>query len=510
MLWITFPVDLTRVVDNEPGTLTMESLQALCETHHVDLAHARHVAQAAARLFADTQALHAQPPRAAALLEAGVLLHNVGLHQDEEHHHETGRDIVMAANLKGYSHAERAVIACLVFFHRREIDPAVEPLYNALDEGARRQVLVLSGLLRIADGLDQSLSQSTVIDDIDAAPDGLRLRASGPHSHADAARALQKADVWAGLFGPLRVTGRVTQPGISPDMPLAEAGRRIMRYHFDQVRGGWLFDTNFDSVPAKRVKSLRIVVRRLRVDLSQFHDYYKKKALKPVERGLKQLAVLSGPVREMDMLIDSLQIYRDGCDEDAHAAVQPLLDLWKKQRAAAREALFEHLRAPAYAEWQDATRAFLDAPRGVVDRRPAIGEPSLVRHALDALFWQHLATVRAYDVMPDKPKLDDLHALRGAIKRARFFADACREVLPPAAADFVTRCIAAQDAYGLINDAHVSAMRALEYVADQRGTRKIALKGLVAFAEAQQRVIDGNLAQWRAPQQAVTAGLSVP
>ena len=35
--------------------------------------------------------------------------------------------------------------------------------------------------------------------------------------------------------------------------------------------------------------------------------------------------------------------------------------------------------------------------------------------------------------------------------------------------NFVTRCVAAQDAYGLINDAHVSAMRALEYVADQRG-----------------------------------------
>ena len=503
-------MDLTRVVDNQHITIIMESLQALCETHHVDLAHARHVAQAATRLFAETQALHAQPPRAAALLEAGVMLHNVGLQQDEEHHHEIGRDIVMAANLRGYTHAERAVIACLVFFHRREIDPAVEPLYNALDEAARRQVLALSGLLRIADGLDQSLSQSTVIDEVDAAPDGLRVRVSGPHSHADAARAMEKADVWAGQFGPPRVTGRVTQPGIAPDMPLAEAGRHIMRYHFDQLRGGWLFDMDLDSVPAKRVKSLRIVVRRLRADLGQFRDFYKKKALKPVERGLKQLAVLSGPVRETDMLIDSLQGYRDGCDEDAHAAVQPLLDAWKKQRSAAREALFAHLRAPAYMEWLDATRAFLDAPPGALDRRPAVGEPSLVRHALDTLLWQHLATVRAYDVMPDKPKLDDLHALRGAIKRARFFADACREVLPPAAADFVTRCVAAQDAYGLINDAHVSAMRALEYVADQRGARKIALKGLVAFAEAQQRVIDGNLAHWRAPQQAVAAGLAVP
>jgi CHAD domain-containing protein len=503
-VWI---IGLLRVFIN--AIIIMESLHTVCATHHVDMPHARHVALAAARLFSDTQSAHCLPARAAALLEAGVLLHNVGLHEDEEHHHEIGRDIVMRSALEGFNQTEQAMIACLVFFHRREIDPAVEPLYNKLDDDARRQVLVLSGLLRIADGLDQSLTQSTVIDKVEIR-DTLDVRVSGPHSHADAARAMEKADVWTGLFGMARVHGRVTQPGIHADMTLAEAGRRIMRYHFDQLRGGWRFDTGLDTIPAKRTKSLRIVVRRLRADLGQFRECYKKKALKPVERGLKALAALSGPVREFDMLIDSLQVYRDGCDEDAHAAVQPLLDVWKKQRLAARLALVEHLRSPEYDQWLDACHAFLDAPPGAPDRRARIGEPSLVRHALDILLWQHLSQVRAYDVMPDKPDLEDLHALRGAIKRTRFFVDACREVLPAGADDLVARCVAAQDVYGRINDAHVSAMSARAYVAEQRGTRKIALKGLVAFAEAQQHVIEGSLAGWRAPQQAVAAGLMLP
>jgi len=103
---------------------------SLCSKHNVDMAHARCVAQHALQLFDATQALHELEPRAKELVEAGALLHNIGMSLDEENHHSVGRDIVMATQLKGFSQAARALLACCVAFHRRDVDPGVEPILN--------------------------------------------------------------------------------------------------------------------------------------------------------------------------------------------------------------------------------------------------------------------------------------------------------------------------------------------------------------------------------------------
>jgi CHAD domain-containing protein len=484
----------------------METVLSLCSKHNVDMAHARCVAQHALQLFDATQPLHTLEPRARELVEAGALLHNIGMSLDVENHHSVGRDIVMATQLKGYSQAERAMLACCVAFHRRDVDPGVEPIFNALGEGDQQNTLILGAMIRVADGLDYAQTQRTVIDsiDVDVPRRSVTMRSSGPHSHEDAARATRKADLWRTQLGELRATGRLTAPGLTADMTLAEAGRRIMRYHADQVPPEHWRPTEeeaqsgVDDWPAKRIKAMRVAVRRLRMDLRLFGAYYKRKTLRPLARGAKLLADALREPRELDMLLSGARAYQQACDEEGARALDALVTEWKQQRRDARNALIAYLHSEEHEGWHAALTEFVSGETDVGDRKPAVGEPSHVRHAAQLLLWQHIAQVRARDVLPDLPEPDALHAVRVDVKRLRYVADALSEVLPAALVPaLIEDCMRAQREYGLVNDAHVSAQRALEFVAAHRGARKLALKGIVQFAEAQQRVVDEHLRAWR-------------
>lgn len=484
----------------------METVLSLCSKHNVDMAHARCVAQHALQLFDATQPLHSLESRARDLVEAGALLHNIGMSLDEENHHSVGRDIVMATQLKGFSQAERAMLACCVAFHRRDVDPGVEPLFNALSEGDQKATLLLSAIVRVADGLDYAQSQLTAIDSVDVDIPGraVTIRASGPHSHNDAARAARKADLWRTQLGELRANGRLTAPGLAGDMTLAEAGRRIMRYHADQIPPEhWLptdaeAQSGADDWPAKRIKAMRVAVRRLRMDLRLFGGFYKRKTLRPLARGAKLLADALREPREMDMLLAGARAYQQSCDDEGARALDALVTEWKQQRRDARNALIAYLHSEEHEQWLAALVEFVAGETDAGDRKPAVGEPSHVRHAAQFLLWQHIAQVRARDVLPDQPEPDALHAVRVDVKRLRYVTDALSEVLPPAlVTGLIENCVRAQREYGLVNDAHVSAQRALEFVAAHRGARKLALKGIVQFAEAQQRVVDENVRAWR-------------
>ena len=166
-------------------------------------------------------------------------------------------------------------------------------------------------------------------------------------------------------------------------------------------------------------------------------------------------------------------------------------------RDRAIEKLAAHGASDDHEEWLEMIAGWL----AMVDedqfgRHMQAGEPSHVRHVADAALQAHLRDVRAFDTLPAMPPAEQLHNLRVAIKRLRY---AC-EVLPGDAAHaWLGHCIAAQDVLGAVNDAHEAASRALAYVSQHRGeSRSAGLKGIVAYAEAQQNVIEARLQDWRA------------
>lgn len=501
----------------------MKTVLSLCATHEADIEHAHTVAHHALRIFDAAASLHGCSTRERELLEAGALLHDVGLRQDPPQHHIAGRDIIIAAHLTGFEHNERAMIACLAAFHRSTPDIAHESLFLALNAAQQRTVLLLSALVRIADGLDRSHTHSTAIDELEvdssSGSDACVIRTSGPHSHADAAAADVKADLWRECIGPVRIYGRLTSPGLTADMPLPIAGQSIMRYHADQVTHDEWTAADPAASASSRLKTMRITVRRLRLDMAAFAPYFKPhfkaKRLRTLAEGARTLShALSAP-REMDMLITRARASArpavvasslrsgdaktlvDSADVADATDVADLVNEWKTMRRAARGRLTDYLTSKAHARWHAHLVEFFEFSRFDANEWSP-GEPTLMRHVWPSMLWNHLCAVRAFDVLPALPSSEHLHELRVAVKRLHYFVDAVREVLPETLTQTLTAaCAELQKNLGEVNDAHTAALYSLEFIVRDRTMRKSQIQNVMQFAATQQDIVNERAPQWK-------------
>jgi CHAD domain-containing protein len=312
---------------------------------------------------------------------------------------------------------------------------------------------------------------------------------------------MKKADLWNTLFPPLHITGRMTRPGITPDDPLAHSGRRILRYQVELLSPEeWRPN---GGVTAKGIHELRVAARRLRTTLRVFKPYYRGKAVQPIRKGLRDLARVLSAERELDVSVRALKHFHQAADDETRQALQPLLNAWKAQRKTAREEVQRYLESERYLAWLDALERFVKTD--TYDRPPQVGKPYYLRHLVNKVMAGHLAAVRAYDTLPVLPPATDLHAARMAVKRLRYVTDAFREVLPPERAEqILSACATARDEYGVLHDAHLVAGRALNFIADLRSgvagvneNEPAIARGVLAFADAQQHIVEERLGNWR-------------
>jgi exopolyphosphatase / guanosine-5'-triphosphate,3'-diphosphate pyrophosphatase len=116
--------------------------------------HAERVRDVALALFDATTPVHGLGPVDRELLEYGALLHDIGTSVATGGHHKHGAYLVEHAGLVGFDDEELAVVASLVRFHKGSGPKLTYPPYATLRLDARRRVDLLSGLLRVADGVD--------------------------------------------------------------------------------------------------------------------------------------------------------------------------------------------------------------------------------------------------------------------------------------------------------------------------------------------------------------------
>lgn len=478
------------------NTKPMQTVEAFCAKFGIDKSHAQHVSLTAAQLFDETHPLHGLSPRSRDLLSAGAQMLEVGYTAGESNRFNAGRDRVIAAPLMGISTAERAMLACVVAFQRDGANPQAEALFMALPPEVQRETRWLAALARIAASLDASRTQTTRIHVAEQEAAGWTLHVRGPFSHNDAASAVQAAGMWRDLLGAFRVQGRLDAASISQDDSLALAAQKALRFRFDWAGGEGAWKLQPESLTPRRVSRLRVAARRLRNDLRLFGDGVRSKIAKPFDKGLHDLSPLLRNARLHDALIENVGEYERRSDEDVSTGLKPLMAHWQTGRARAIEKLAAYGASDDHEEWLEALTRWLEAEdEGRFCRQMQAGEPSHVRHIAHAALHTHLRDVRAFDTLPDAPPAEQLHALRVAIKRLRY---AC-EVLPlDEARAWLPHCLAAQDAMGAVNDAHEAAQRALAFVSQQRGDDRAGMKGIVAYAEAQQNVIDARLQGWRA------------
>jgi exopolyphosphatase/guanosine-5'-triphosphate,3'-diphosphate pyrophosphatase len=151
-----------RRVGQERATLTAEQravVRSMARKFGVDAQHARRLAEFALQLFASLEPLHHLPPYFAKLLEAACYLCDIGHYISDTSHHKHSQYIVANADLAGFTESERNFISLLCRYHRKALPTARHSEFQSLSVEARRALLLLIPILRIADGLDRSGDQ---------------------------------------------------------------------------------------------------------------------------------------------------------------------------------------------------------------------------------------------------------------------------------------------------------------------------------------------------------------
>jgi exopolyphosphatase/guanosine-5'-triphosphate,3'-diphosphate pyrophosphatase len=94
------------------------------------------------------------------LLEGAAILHDIGYLINYAAHHKHSYHLIVHADLPGLTTREVAVVANVARYHRLSEPKRDHPGYAKLSREDRRLVRALAGILRVADGLDRTHTQS--------------------------------------------------------------------------------------------------------------------------------------------------------------------------------------------------------------------------------------------------------------------------------------------------------------------------------------------------------------
>lgn len=156
-------LDLARgMTGQEDESLTsgaIHSALGVARKYHVDMDHARAVAEMAVQLFDQLQAEHGLDPRHRLLLRIAALLHEVGGFVSGRAHHKHSYYLIANAEIFGLKRGERQIVAHVARYHRHGLPKPSHLEFIALPREDRMTVSKLAALLRIADALDRTHGQ---------------------------------------------------------------------------------------------------------------------------------------------------------------------------------------------------------------------------------------------------------------------------------------------------------------------------------------------------------------
>jgi exopolyphosphatase/guanosine-5'-triphosphate,3'-diphosphate pyrophosphatase len=136
----------------------MRSVLQLGRSCSFDEEHARHVSELSCALFDSGKevGLHKLSDADRELLLHAAMLHDIGDFISFNDHHMHSHYIIRNAELLGFDQREVAIMADLARFHRKKLPRRRDLEMDVLDEEGQEVVVLLSGLLRLAESLDRS------------------------------------------------------------------------------------------------------------------------------------------------------------------------------------------------------------------------------------------------------------------------------------------------------------------------------------------------------------------
>jgi CHAD domain-containing protein len=460
----------------------------------ISLHKKQHVLSLALALFDATQPLKDLGEPARRLLEIGVYLSLLrekqkGFrrpHQMQQWLAQGGLERILAGqeaqtSQVAISTEDRQVLAWVSTLARPKHKRAA-PDASGLPVERRGQALALAAILHTALALDASDSQKTFIQQVSRTGGRLRVTVSGPVAEQDAAAAQLTSSLWAQAGYPSLQTLTVEelaalqaryppfpQPmqavGLLPDDPMAEAGRKVLHFHFAEMLSheeGTRLGSDIEAL-----HDMRVATRRMRAAFEVFGSAFQARVLKPHLKGLRAAGRALGQVRDLDVFMEKAQAYLETLPEEQRSGLDPLLTHWQEIRANARFEMLAHLDSQAYQDFKQEFNLFLSTPgAGAVAVSPDEPIPNRVCEIAPVLIYTRLAGVRAYDAGLEQASVEQLHALRIEFKKFRYTLEFFREVLGDSARTVIGEVKKLQDHLGDLNDAVVATHILTDFLAN--------------------------------------------
>jgi exopolyphosphatase/guanosine-5'-triphosphate,3'-diphosphate pyrophosphatase len=163
--------------------------------------HCEHVATLALQIFDGVKARFALPPASRDLLQAAALLHDIGYLISHSKHHKHAYHLILHGDLPGFSPHEIELIANVARYQRRVFPKKRHENLARMTAEERRLIARLSGILRVADGLDRTHSQAVTSLKVRAVKGRLRISLEAAASpEIECADAQRKSDLFRKAF----------------------------------------------------------------------------------------------------------------------------------------------------------------------------------------------------------------------------------------------------------------------------------------------------------------------
>jgi exopolyphosphatase/guanosine-5'-triphosphate,3'-diphosphate pyrophosphatase len=170
--------------------LTQESL-ALRARYDEEPSHSDRVAALALQIFDGLGEWHKLDARLRELLHSAALLHDIGWSQvpDGKGHHKWSARLIQDNAWKNLTPEEAPIVAQIARYHRKTPPESDHAEFHALKAPAQKSVMILGGILRIADALDRTHSGKIARLEASVTPETILVRVR-PAGTWDAERAM--------------------------------------------------------------------------------------------------------------------------------------------------------------------------------------------------------------------------------------------------------------------------------------------------------------------------------
>ena len=256
-------------------------------------------------------------------------------------------------------------------------------------------------------------------------------------------------------------------PGLTREDLFAEAGRKILRFHFARMLAHE--ESTRDGSDPEELHDMRVATRRMRAAWRVFGSAFRRGRARRMSAHLRIVGTRLGAVRDLDVLIDGLNAYGATVSPADRAGIVPLIAAWEIERDDARILLVRELDSVAYHQWANAYGHFV-VTEGLGALPPLSPvAPARVREMAGSRLWKAFEEMRAYESSLRWADLATLHQLRIAAKRLRYAIEFFREGLGADTSLVLPRIVALQDHLGALHDAEVGSMRARTFLVESSG-----------------------------------------